>query len=282
MHAVISCYNSDPAMLIPYFSSVTLYDQSTDTNYANLISTKYKDVVQTQNSGHNISDYIKFILENYENLPDYTFFIKSNTIDRHIDKSTFEKVIKKSYEEEMMGGYAGLFKDSNFRDKKRIAYFLMPGIFLERNNSWYIKNSNPRYFRSYDSFLRFLYENPIIPEYIPFTPGACFGVSKGQIAQIPKPVWATLLKISTYRYFPPEAYLVERVIFTLFTAPYKFNSHFESVERAFDEAESRARELSQYLETRVFLEKAVPKSGILYKVYFKMLSKLRFEITKRY
>ena len=44
-------------------------------------------------NGYNISDYMTFIIDNYDDLPDVTCFLKGNTISRHIRKEIFDHII---------------------------------------------------------------------------------------------------------------------------------------------------------------------------------------------
>ncbi len=276
-HAVISCFNTDPTNLTKRFATFSIYDQSDHPEVSTEINSRFTNVIHTTNSGHSLSHYLMYILENYENLPEYIYFLKSNLINRHIDQICFENLLSKTG-----NGYVGLFNDSTFQDKKRIAYFLLPGLFIERNNSWYLGEKETRFFGSYDEFLSFLFVKPIHPEYVPFTPGACFGVSGSQLRSIPKNVWLALLKISTYSYFPPEAYLVERVLFTLFHSPFQFNTHFKSEESLDHELKIREKRNSRKRRMIAKRYRVFPRNGFLYKAYFKFLSKYRFEITSRY
>jgi hypothetical protein len=278
-HAVISCFNTDPSNLAEYFPSVSIYDQSDKKRFANLINSKFAEVITTPNSGHSLSHYIMYILKNYDNLPEYIYFLKSNLIGRHIDRITFEQILAKNTNR---NGYVGFFHDSSFRDKRRIAYYLSAGLFIERNNAWYLKDKVTKYFNSYTDFLKFLYVKPIIPEYVPFTPGACFGVSGDQIRNVPKNAWEALLEISTYSYFPPEAYLVERALFTLLNSPFRFRHHFDSKILLDQELARILKQQSRKMILAKQRNRFLNRNGIVFKIYFKILSKYRFEITSRY
>ena len=45
------------------------------------------------------------------------------------------------------------------------------GLYYEINNSWYFNNWASKYFVNYNDFLRYVYKNPLIPDYVTFAPG---------------------------------------------------------------------------------------------------------------
>ena len=65
-------------------------------NYA--VYTKGEKIIHNsfrmKNWGFNLSSYFKFIIDNYENLPDRICFIKNNVYPRHVDKKIFEKSLR--------------------------------------------------------------------------------------------------------------------------------------------------------------------------------------------
>ena len=139
--AVISIYNNDPESLVAKFNTVVLYDQSDQIYFQRLINQNYPGSIKTENSGHSLSNYFKFIIDNYSNLPFRVHFLKSNVVPRHISENSLIRKLD-------LSGVVPIFNDENFKDKSRIAYHLFPGYFIERNNSWFIKNAEPKYFAS--------------------------------------------------------------------------------------------------------------------------------------
>ena len=279
LHGVISTFNCDPRYLTKFFESCSIYDQSTDGQLAKELSLAFPTLKVTENSGHSLSHYLAYIIENYENLPRYIVFLKSNVVPRHIDEKTFNKCINLA---KLESGYVSFFHDKNFVDKIRIEYHVYPGLFLERNNSWYMKRLDSRYFSDFNQLLSFIFENPIIPEFVPFTPGACFGISSNQIRNIPIEVWRFLEEISTYKYFPSEAFLVERILFTLFHAPYEFRHYF------LNDSEEWKEQLDIFSSKRIGKEvrkknrAKLKSSRYLYRFVAKLESKLRFELDSRF
>jgi hypothetical protein len=279
LHGVISTFNNDPRYLTKFFESYSIYDQSTDGDLAKELLLEFPKLKVTKNSGHSLSHYFAYIIENYENLPSYLVFLKSNVVPRHMDEKTFNRCMDLA---RLESGYVSFFNDENFVDKIRIAYHVYPGLFLERNNSWYMKRLESRYFSDYNQLLSFIFENPVVPEFVPFTPGACFGISSNQIRNIPIEVWRFLEEISTYKFFPSEAFLVERILFTLFNAPYEFQYYF------LNGSEEWQEQLESFLKKRMATksrEKNVTRlksNRHLYKFVAKLESKLRFELDSRF
>jgi hypothetical protein len=271
-----------PDNLVGYFKTFSIYDQSDNSEFSRKIAESYPNSIPTINSGHSLSHYFAYIIENWNELPDYVVFLKSNVVPRHIDAHTFERCIDLA---RLKSGYVSFFNDENFKDKTRIAYHIYPGLFLERNNSWYVKRLEKQYFNDFNQLLNFLFINPKLPEFVPFTPGACFGVTSSQIHRIPLEVWKFLEEITTYRYFPSEAYLVERVLFILLHAPYEIQPYFIS------ESDSWRVHLRR-IQTETQMEALKPKKiqaikfkkikQLVYQLIVKVEAKLRFELDSRF
>ena len=105
----------------------------------------------------------------------------------------------------------------------------MPGHFIERNNSWYVNWSTSHYFSTYNELLIFLFESPHLPDWVLFAPGANYRVTSSRIKAYPLVFWEFLLWIVTYEFFPTEAYIVERMLYTIFQASYGVNDNFRNV-----------------------------------------------------
>lgn len=221
--AVISNFNIFPIELTKWFPNHVIFDQSTDLAIWKVVSEKFPSAIRTVNSGHSLSHYFQFIYENYEDLPDHIYLLKSNIMPRHIDLRTFQETLK-------LDGFVPIFNDINFHDKKGIAHHIMPGYFIENNSSWYIDRDRSKYFKTYNELLSFIFVDPIFPEWVLFAPGGNYLVTKTRILRFPRNFWKFLHHIVTYEFFPPEAYIVERMLFTIFSAPYELRSFFNDDE----------------------------------------------------
>jgi len=214
-HLVISNFNTDPSALIRYTDSFTLYDQSTDLKIRDAVLGAHPQAVLSTNCGHSLANFFNFVAENHEDLPEVVAFLKGNIIGRHVTENFFKTRIANSV-------YTPLFDDPNFTPSTGVASLLTDGLILEINNSWYIDRSRDRYLSSYNDVLRFLYQDPVFPEFVAFAPGGCYIVPREMLKRVPSALWSALAWLTSYDFMPPEAYLVERVMHTLFTSSNDF------------------------------------------------------------
>jgi hypothetical protein len=177
---------------------------------------------QSKHTGHNISDYLRYIIDNYEDLPERVGFIKGNVFPRHISKEKFLARIKEP-------GFVPLYhEDSTLKPKyhkifkwRLIAQHVAPGYYMEIANDWYCrakKNQNGKFYTDLRGFLKDLL-GVEKPEYISFVPGACMIVPKNKILRWPVEFYIKLYEIVSYEFFPLEAYHLERSMLYVFNYP---------------------------------------------------------------
>lgn len=226
---VISNYNTDPEGIINYCADYIIYDQSNDDDIKQLLGKKYQKIIYSRHTGHNISDYLEYITSNYDSLPDWVMFGKGNMVGRHITREYFEKVYARKE-------YTMLWHENSWVDQPGVAYRIEEGGgLLEVNNSWYFSSKEYKYFYNLNNLRKFIFKDIENPAWSLFSPGACYIVSRGQIKKYPKNFWENLKKILNYRYFPSEAYGIERMLHTIFTGQYMPN-HWMYSGDAFDVA----------------------------------------------
>lgn len=213
---IISNYNTDPEIYLKYCKDYHIYDQSPDIEIKNKLKNKYSKISFVENTGHNISDYFRYFIDNYESLPKHMMLAKGNMIGRHISQKFFDKVYNNKY-------YTFLYDDRDNADKCGVAYQLYDGAFLEFNNSWYVRLRTHKYFTNFNDLLVFLFKNPIIPKWLLFSPGACYIISREQVKKYPKIFYKNLKELVSYTYFPSEAHQVERILHIIFSANYELN-----------------------------------------------------------
>jgi hypothetical protein len=169
MKLLISNFNTVPRELIDSWGDDwLLLDQSTDESViAELKSMQDDRVVFAKHVGHNLLDYIDYIVSSYENLPDKLVFAKGNIVPRHIDAQAFKAAVK-------VGVFAPLYRDLTAPEIKGTQHFPVPNLMFEVNNSWYANKSTHRYFTEFDQLMDFLFEDYVGKRFILFNPGACF------------------------------------------------------------------------------------------------------------
>lgn len=215
---VISNFNTNPFLVAKYSKDFIIYDQSNKVIQDELKSLRDKRIIFSDHVGHNLQDYLNYIIDNYENLPPLIAFVKGNIIERHINKEAWQKIYRNLY-------YTFLYSDRTLRDVRKKQFSTFLGDFCEVNSSWFVWHSSHRYFINYNNFLNFIYVDPIIPQYVQFSPGGCYIVEKERIIKNPKSLYIGLKKIISYQFFPSEAWLLERFLHTLFTANYDFHPY---------------------------------------------------------
>ena len=141
---------------------------------------------------------------------------KGNMIGRHLTQEFFDQVYDNKY-------YTFLHNDRGYADQCGVAYQLYDGAFLEFNNSWYALTKTHKYFTNFNDLLAFIFIHPIIPEWLLFSPGACYIISREQVKKYPKVFYENLKELVSYTYFPSEAYQVERMMHIIFSANYQLN-----------------------------------------------------------
>jgi hypothetical protein len=234
---IISNFNTDPEIYLKYCSDYHIYDQSTEAAIKDILRNKYKKISFVKNTGHNISDYFRFFVDHYENLPSRMMLLKGNIIGRHLTQEYFDHV----YNNQL---YTFLSNTAEPRDCKDFAYYLYDGALLELNVPWYVSSRTNKYFATYNELLAFIFDQPIFPKWILFSPGACYIVSRDQVKKHPKVFYENLLKILDYTYFPAEAYMVERMMHVIFSANYNLNSYMND-KFLFDDALHKQKILNQ-------------------------------------
>ena len=217
---VIHNFNTVPTHLLDYCADYVIYDASDDASVRKAL--RGLDCVRVSNTGHNISSYFKYIIDHYDALPPFVAFLKGNIIGRHLSPEFFKRVYDNKY-------YTFLYEDREIRGriKKDVFFLSKENEYLEINNSWYAGTGHPtRYFNSFNRLLKFVYADPLIPEYCCFSPGACYIVSSAQLRKNSRQFYENLQKIISYTegpLFPSEAHQVERMLHIIYTSNYVVN-----------------------------------------------------------
>lgn len=217
---IVSTYNQDPSEIIDCLHSPFLICNQGEESW---VPQEYRTgslFKQTLHSGHNISDYLEYIIENYHNLPESIGMIKGNIFPRHISQSEFLKRRK-------MEGFVPLYSDENtflpqyhrLRRTQLVAQQIAPGYYLEVANNWYCKQrpTGQKFPKLEDMFKRFFKRPP--PKYIPFVPGACMIVPSYKIKRWSVDIYKELYEAVTYELFPVEAFHMERSMLYFFDFP---------------------------------------------------------------
>jgi hypothetical protein len=223
----ISNYNNDLEWVGRYSNPHLIYDKTwaggvIDNDNSEIIppsniKEKYPNYTITNGdpNGYNISDYMTFIIDYYDDLPDVTVFIKGNTIGRHVSKEVFDRIINNKCftpiedwrvhdpnQTALQNGYAMLSCD---------------GGWMETNDSWYLNHPKhpTKYFTNYNTFLSFCFKDPVYPKYVRFPPGGNFIVPKEYILKYDKVFYKNLRTFTRHTRVSGEGQMIERSLYTI-------------------------------------------------------------------
>ncbi len=209
---VFSTYNNSIAELEKYADGYIIYDQSTiefwkQKNFA-------LNALARPNVGHSLSNIFEFISENWSALPEKITFLKANVVPRHCDLGYLEANINNGF-------YSHFYNDGEVSLRSGINELLFPGYYLEVNDSWYMSGGNHSLFCTFDEAARSILQSYKPSRYLLFSPGACFTVTRQQIEKHPLSLYELLRYVVSYRFFPEEAFIVERMLPMIFLGTYE-------------------------------------------------------------
>jgi hypothetical protein len=213
MKAIIHNYNNDLTELLLHLDDFIVYDCSdklTDEAVNKIKNLSNDNVIFTENIGHSLTNWLDWIISNYDALPSTIAFLKGNILDRHIDPQTFKAVITNQR-------FTPLFRDPNLIELEGISFLVSPGLLAEVNNSWYANLSKCKYFKNLNEFLHFLFLVDFDPKFVTFAPGGNYIVQDFQISKYPLEFWKTIRQIVSYDFFVSEAWMLERLLHFIFT-----------------------------------------------------------------
>lgn len=243
---IIDNFNTVPVGLIQYCKDYMIFDASIQEGIPEELEKAGLNYKKIPRTGHNISTYFSFFCDNYDKLPEVMCLTKGHMIGRHCSKEFFDRVYDNHY-------FTYLYEDKKvqYTMKKEISFLAMENCFLEINNSWYVgSESHPhKYFVNFNDLLKFIYADPLIPEYCLFSPGACYIVRKEQVLKHSKEFYYNLNKIITYGLnpnFPTEAHMVERMLPVIFEANYIENEWMNDCKKFDDKLKDVSGAVAEY------------------------------------
>lgn len=260
---VISNFNHDPMPLTSYAKNYEIFDQSNDHEIRRYLEGLRDPRVKfSKHEGHNIIDYLNWIIDNWNNLPEVVVFAKGNMVGRHIDKKYWEKIYLNKH-------YTFVYNNEFLSDTEN-QFVGWSSDFSEINNSWFISHSKHRFFTDTNQLIEFLYKKPRFPRFLTFSPGACYIVEKSRILNKPLSLWIGLREILNYDFFPSEAWIVERLLHTIFFSEQDFQDYVyekEKMLKAISELPDRSAEkvIIEKSRTEVLRSKVFWKAKSLFR-----------------
>lgn len=175
--------------------------------------------VNIKNVGYNLYSYLKYIIDNYNNLPNTVVFCKDNIFSRHVDYDLFLNLLKRNT-------FTCIEKKiKNKKNRFPVVLRLSDSGFTEINSSWY-KYKYPRlFFNDFNSFYKYIFKNVEKPHFLRFAPGGNYIVPKSNILSRSKIFYKNLLNFIEHSQFSCESHYLERCLFTI------WNSNLETSEK---------------------------------------------------
>lgn len=194
MKWIISRYNHDISYLQDYTDDYVIYDRSENPAVGSFI---------VPNMGTDIADKFKFIIDNYENLPDVAVYTKAN-IFKYITVEEFEKI---RYNESFTP-----ILTMNHQEKEGVSFY-KDRIYWEVNNGWYLGAHPPKSQKTANEVAKMVGIAGM--PYVPFAPGSNYILTKENIRKHPKKFYEKLRSYLMWDVYPGEAQIVERGLYTI-------------------------------------------------------------------
>ena len=227
---IVSNYNCDidPRLIQACKENYIIFDQSQSISSAN--SHQFNTILKAKHTGHNLTDYFQFIISNWDYLPQILRLSKGNIVPRHISLECYLNRINNQY-------YTSLYSPSCTTSSRSFKSLILnqalypsfpvgTGLHCEINNNWYKRPSPPSYFKTYDALAGHIFQRYEHAPYLLFIPSACSIVEAERVLFYPKKLYEFLYEITSYTYFPIEAYHVERLLHTLWQCTETLKSSF--------------------------------------------------------
>lgn len=159
------------------------------------------------NVGANIYDYMCYIVDNYDNLPELMLFGKTNMFERHITKEEFEKVKDNKT-------FTPLLTQNHrtYSDNDGVVCYYENGLYYERNDFWYLREHPTKTVNSRNELIKIL---KLDKKYVGFAPGGCYIVPRENILQHPKELYEKLKDYTLWNQHAGESYMIERGLYNL-------------------------------------------------------------------
>lgn len=217
---IVSNHNSDCSWIKQYGYDYIVFDRSDTENFI-FEKEKFKKV---RNVGHNIYDYCMYFYDDYDMLPDYVCLLKGNMFyKRNNDWLAYKYITKEKFDTMIHNKFYTMLNSYTAHDNKN-SFLTKEGGYLERNDETFHmmpESYRPvlkfKYFDRFDKMYRFIFDVKNVPNFLHFSPGACYIVPKEYITKYPKYFWLNMAKFIDHDNNPFESHMIERMLHMIFT-----------------------------------------------------------------
>ncbi len=182
-----------------------IYDRSDSKDY--LKDFDQSRIIYTDNFGQVDFDKLRYLVDNYDNLPDVFLWGKTNLF-KYVDEAEYEKTANNKV-------FTPLLKQDHkvYSDQIGPVCYYQDGMYYERNNSWYASQFQYKYCKTYPEFASMFHLE--CPYYIPFAPGGNYILTKEVVHRYSRDFYANMASVLPYCQLPVEAQFAERSYFNI-------------------------------------------------------------------
>ncbi len=199
---VVSRYKEDLNWLKNHYSKCIIYDKGCNNNY----NTKIWRYENVENVGRESHTYLKYIIDNYDSLPNIIIFTQGNIKDHNINISELMEFKEKAKKYGM--GYDTKKGENEILVSKQIIHV---GKWLDEREKGIMRKANI----NFDDFYKEVIGTDA-PNKIKWIPSAIFAVRKDLIIKNDKAFYQKIIKYVDDHINPEEGHYFERIWFSLF------------------------------------------------------------------
>jgi len=206
---VVSCFGDEYLdQLISYAGdNYHLYKKGINYNKIN----DSERVTCIDNVGYNIYSYMKFIVDNYDVLPELVVFCKNNVVPSHVSENVF-------LEQSSREVFTCIEEPSRWNLKFPDTMLSSDNGFMELNTSWYTHHHPTKYFSDFNEFYKFAFDYETVPRYLRFAPGGNYLVPKKHILLRSKSFYQNLMSFVLHDQFSGESHIIERSLYIIWNS----------------------------------------------------------------
>ena len=177
--------------------------------------------INIKNVGYNLYSYLKFIIDNYYNLPNTIVFCKDNIFTRHITYNLFKEYLKSN-------NFTCIEEKTN-KYKFPINLKLSDSGFTEINSCWYKYNYPRLFFSDFNSFYKYIFKDVENPHFLRFAPGANYIVPKNNILSRSRIFYKNLITFISHSQISCESHYLERSLYTIWNSSIKTSTKMNHI-----------------------------------------------------
>ena len=208
-----------------------------------------------ENVGYNVYSYLKYIIDNYDNLPETIVFCKDNVFTRHINFKLFKEYLKSN-------NFTCIEEKTN-KYKFPINLQLSDAGFTEINSCWYKYNYPRLFFSDFNSFYKYIFRDVKNPHFLRFAPGANYIVPKNNILSRSRNFYNNLITFISHSQYSCESHYLERSLYSIWNSSIKTsakmnhiidNKEFENLKNLCNNSIKRENKLIEKINQRIIFK----------------------------